>query len=152
MHQIHKHSSKTSYNRSTYAMLKRSVLELMSEWCMAWGMKVNVKKSQFMHHRNHQRPRCKKPLHLCNAELEYVENYKYLGCWVNEFGRDNKTVDGLTAAAGRSFGRIIDNFRKIGDLGHRSFSSLYEASALPIDNYTIFALWSFAWFQPISDE
>ena len=83
-------------------------LNVLSDWCTAWGMKVNIKKSQVVHHRNPRKPRCVNALTLCGSEMEYVENYKYLGCWVNEFGKDDKTVEALTAAAGRSFGRIID--------------------------------------------
>ena len=48
----------------------------------------------------------------------------------------------ITAAAGRSFGRIIDIFRKVGDLGYRSFNTLYEAYALLIANYAA-AVWGF---------
>ena len=86
-------------------------------------MKVNIKKSQVIHHRNPQCQRCKEPLILYGSEMEYVEDYKYLGCWVNEFGKDTKTVEALTATAGCSFGRIVGIFRKIGDLGYRSFTT-----------------------------
>ncbi len=105
-------------------------------------MKVNIKKSQVVHHRNPRRPRCNTPLILCNSEMEYVSNYKYLGCWINEFGKDDKTVEALTAAAGRSFSRIVDIFRKVGDLGHKSFNTLYESYVLPIANYAA-AVWGF---------
>ncbi len=42
-------------------------LDIMSRWCTAWGMKVNIKMSQAVHHRN---PQCKRhpvPLVLCGA-------------------------------------------------------------------------------------
>ena len=95
-----------------------------------------------MHHRNPQRPRCKIPLVLCGSKMKFVENYKYLGCWVNEFGKDDKTVQALTATVGRSFGRIVDIFRKIGDMGHKSFLTLFDAYILPIANYAA-AVWGF---------
>ena len=75
-------------------------LDIMSHWCTAWGMKVNIKKSQVVHHRNPQRKRHQTPLILCGAEMEYVTDYKYLGCWVNEFDNDAKTVDAYLQARG----------------------------------------------------
>ena len=30
--------------------------------------------------------------------MEYVSDYKYLGCWVNEFCNNKKTVEALTDA------------------------------------------------------
>ena len=61
---------------------------------------------------------------------------------MNEFSNDKKTVDALTAAAGRSFGRIVDIFRKVGDLGYRSYNTLYESYVLPVANYAA-AVWGF---------
>ena len=29
-------------------------MDILSSWCLWWGMKVNIKKSQVVHHRNHQ--------------------------------------------------------------------------------------------------
>ena len=42
--------------------------------------------------------------------MEYVDNYKYLGCCINEFGLNGKRVSALTAAASGSYERIINNF------------------------------------------
>ena len=56
--------------------------------------------------------------------MEYVTYYQYLGCLVNEFGNDGKTVGALSAGGGRSFGRLIDLFRKLGDLGVKIYSTL----------------------------
>ncbi len=67
--------------------------------------------------------------------MEYVRDYKYLCCWVNEHGNNNKTVDALTAAAGRSYGRIVGLFRKLGDMGCYTFNTLYHSYILPVANY-----------------
>ncbi len=57
-------------------------------------------------------------------EMDYVSDYKYLGCWVNEHGSTDKTVDALTAAASRSFGRIVGLFKQLGHMGYQSFRKL----------------------------
>ena len=67
--------------------------------------------------------------------MEYVDNYKYLGCWINEFGNNFKTVQALTAAGSQSYGYIIGLVNKFGDLGYKTFMTLYEAYVWPIINY-----------------
>ena len=34
----------------------QTLLDILSRWCFRWGMKANIRKSQVVHHRNHQRP------------------------------------------------------------------------------------------------
>ena len=117
-------------------------MDILSDWCLRWGMKANIKKSQVVHHRRRQKPRCKHPIKLLGQDMEYVEDYKYLGCWVNEKGNNNKTVVALTAAAGRSYGRIVGLFKKLGDMGCYTFNTLYHSYILPVANYAA-AVWGF---------
>ncbi len=42
--------------------------------------------------------------------MDDVTEYKYLGCWIKEFGNNKKTVEALTSATGRSYGRIVANY------------------------------------------
>ena len=71
----------------------------------------NIAKSLTVHHQNPQRPRCSQPLVLSGETMKYVDDYKYLGCWINEFGLNEKTVKALTTAAS-SYGRIVNIFKK----------------------------------------
>ena len=80
-------------------------------------MKTNISKSEVVHVRNPQRPLCEKDLYLDSKEMKYVREYKYLGWWVDEFLTNARTVKALTSAAGRSFGRIVNIFKHIGDMG-----------------------------------
>ena len=61
-----------------------------------------------------------KDLYLDMQEMFYVSDYKYLGCWINEFLNHSKNVDALTSAAGRSFGRIVNMFTYMGDMGYET--------------------------------
>ncbi len=96
---------------------------------------MNPEKGQVIHIRNQQRRRCPSALTVCENTMEYVSNYKYLGCWVNEFISNEKTVESLTAAAGRSFGRIVNIFKRMGDMGYETFHTLYQSYILPVANY-----------------
>ncbi len=89
----------------------QTLLDILSRWCFWWGMNANIKKSQVVHHRNHQRPLCSKKLVLMNQDMEYVSDYKYVGCWVNEYS--NKTFEALTSAASQFYGRIVGLFKQL---------------------------------------
>ena len=117
-------------------------LDILSSWCGRWCMRINPSKSQVIHVRNHQRRQCTIPLYACNQQLEYVSDYKYLGCWINEFVSNEKTVETLTSAAGRSFGRIINIFKSMGDMGYETYSTLYRSYVLPVANYGA-GVWGF---------
>ena len=105
-------------------------------------MKVNIAKSQVVHVRNHQHPLRDRDLFLDMKEMQYVSDYKYLGCWINEFLNNKKTVYALTAAAGRSYGRIVNIFKHMGDMGYSTYCTLYESYVLPVANYAA-AVWGF---------
>ena len=105
-------------------------------------MRPNAAKSQIVHVRNHQRPRCDLDLYIDLREMAYVSDYKYLGCWINEFLVHTKTVDALTSAAGRSFGRIVNIFKRMGDMGYETYSTLCDSYVLPVANYAA-GVWGF---------
>ena len=109
-------------------------------------MAVNHEKSQVIHALNHQQPRCQKDLVVCDRELQYTSNYKYLGCWINDFANHEKTVEALTAAESQSFGRIVNVFKRMGDMGYETYTTLYENYFLPVADYAA-GVWGFKMFQ-----
>ncbi len=120
----------------------QQLLDILSKWCHKWGMLSNIKKSQVVHCRTNRKPRNTTPLYLLGEPMQYVDNYKYLGCWLNEFSNDKKTVEALTAAAGRSYGRIVGLFKKLGDMDYNTFVTLFQSYVLPVANYGA-AVWGF---------
>ncbi len=101
-------------------------------------MKPIISKSQVVHVRNPQRPSCDKDFYLDMHEMIYVSDYKYLGCWVNEFLNNSRTVEALTSATGRSFGRIVN----MGDMGYETYSTLCDSYVLSVANYAA-GVWGF---------
>ncbi len=71
-----------------------------------------------------------------------MPSYKYLGCWIHEFLNFSRTVDALTSAAGRSFGRIVNLFKRMGDMGYETYCTLYDSYILPVANYAA-GVWGF---------
>ena len=110
-------------------------LDVLSNWCHKWCMKINLKKSQVLQVRNYQRARQSIELVCCNETLKYTSNYKYLGILFNEHPRDKPCIDALTGAATRSFGRIVNLFKSLKNMGINSYQSLYESYVLSIMNF-----------------
>ena len=61
--------------------------------------------------------------------------------------RNKKNVEIMTACASRSFGRIHSIFKKMGDMGIKSYETLYESYVDPIINYAS-GVWGFDYFNP----
>ncbi len=113
----------------------QKMLNIITGWCRRWAMSVNPMKTQVVHVRNHQRTRCDTDLLLCLTEVSFVSNYKYLGCWINEFMINDKTVEALTLAAGRSFEMIVNIFKSMDDMGYETYDTLRHSYVLPVANY-----------------
>ena len=48
---------------------------------------------------------------------------------------NHRTVEALTSAASRSFGGIVNIFKKMGDMGYETYRTLYNSYVLPVANY-----------------
>ena len=117
-------------------------LDVMASWCAAWDMKINAKKSEILHIRNPQKQRCSTPVTCGSEVLNYTSTYKYLGYYLNEHLSHETTVETLTTSAQRSFGRVVQLFKSIKNLGIRTFETLYPSYVVPIMNYGS-AVWGF---------
>ena len=120
----------------------QSMLDVVGNWCRKWGIQVNAKKTQVLHARNPQRPRSTFEFRCGEAALDYAGTYKYLGYVLHEHLSETKNVEVLTAAASRSFGRIHSIFKSIGNMGIKTYETLYESYVDPIMNYAS-GVWGF---------
>ena len=121
----------------------QKMLDYVYTWCNKWGMSINPNKTQILHVRNHQRPRSSFIFTCGDATLSYTESYKYLGFTIHEFLINDENVSILTRSASRSAGRITSMFRKLKNMGIKTYESLYKSYVLPIMNYGS-AVWGFA--------
>ena len=116
---------------------------VLYEWCKKWRMSINPKKSQVMHIRNHQKPRSQTKIYCGNHELSYTDKYKYLGYTIQEHLSHKPNIEILTSAAARSYGRIVNIFRQVKNLGFKTYDTLYRTYVTPIVHYGA-AIWGFA--------
>ena len=118
------------------------MLDVVGKWCRTWGMQINAKKSQILHVRNPQRPRSSHPFNCGGAPLVYTDKYKYLGFILHEHLSNISNVDTLASAASRSFGRVHSIFKSVGDLGIKTYETLYSTYVKSIMNYAS-GVWGF---------
>ena len=70
----------------------------------------------------------------CEQSLKVVDHYKYLGVFFHEHLSPSHTVDALTSAASRSFGRVVGIFKQLKILRWKMYETLYNAYVTPIMN------------------
>ena len=109
-------------------------------------MCINPSKSQAIHVRNHQKRCCQDNLRCGDDEIEFVEKYKYLGVFFHEHLSFKPTVEALTSSASRSYGRIVNMFKRLSNMGIRTYDTLYTSYVVPIMNYAA-GVWGFTNFD-----
>ena len=92
--------------------IKKS-LEVLVEWCEEWGVKINVSKSGIMHVRQKRVARTDVQYVIDNEEIPMVEQYRYLGCVVDEHLELKNMVE-ERAVAGKKLGNPNEDYWKPG--------------------------------------
>ena len=82
----------------------RVMVGLFAELCRRTGLKVNVGKSKVMVLNGEDRLECE--VHVDGIRLEYVSEFKYLGCILNESGTDRAECNRKMASGRRVAGAI----------------------------------------------
>ncbi len=118
------------------------LLECVHKYCIKWRLLINKDKTKVVHFRKKSTPRSNKIIRISSTELDYVENYKYLGIFVNEFMSYEKTVETLSAAAGRGLGKVISKFKSMNDMCYNTYYKLLECYVRPVLEYGS-AIWGF---------
>ena len=113
----------------------QSMLDIVTMWCKKWRLMINRDKSNVVHFRSKNNIRSSFLFKLGTDVLCYVENYKYLGVVLDESLDYEKTAKILADSAGRALGSIINKFRQLKNMGFKTFSALYNACVVPVNDY-----------------
>ena len=81
-------------------------------------------------------------LYCCNPEQIYTPKYEYFGYIMHEHMSCNNTVEELSSPASRSFGQIVNSFKKLKNMGIKTYETLYKLYVLSITNYAA-AVWGY---------
>ena len=113
----------------------QKLLNFVNDWCRKWRMKVNKDKTKVMHFRRKAHNRTNSTFYLGGNELEIVDEYKYLGVFLDEYLDYNTCANILAGAAGRALGGIISKFKSIKNVGFETFTKFYHSGIVPIIDY-----------------
>ena len=80
----------------------RVSLGVLSEWCKQWAVEINVDKCGVMHMRRRGVKRTGEKFHVDSKRIEVVEEYKYLGCVINEQLGSRRMVEERAKAGARA--------------------------------------------------
>ena len=114
--------------------------DTIHNWCFKWKMKLNYDKSNVMHFRTSRRARTTVPLNFGTTAFTTVSTYDYLGVLLDEHLNFDKAVEDLCHSAGRALGTIIGKFKTLQNVGHNTYTTLYNACVRPILEYSS-AIW-----------
>lgn len=88
-----------------------------------------------MHFRKQGQPRSEALLKIGDVTLEYVEKYKYLGVFFDEFLLFDTHGEVMTKSGGRALGSVIAKYKKLENMGYDTYTKLFDSSVTPVINY-----------------
>ena len=113
----------------------QDLLKELSKWCKRWRMCVNVEKTQILHFRPKRYKRTTANFKLGGHSITISENYRYLGCTINEYLDNKVTGNAQAEGASRALGKLLSKFYSNKGLGFNTYKKLYESCIVPIMDY-----------------
>ena len=102
-------------------------LKVLEEWCREWGVEVNVEKSGVMHMRKRGVKRTRETFLVNGEKIKAVEEYRYLGCMVNEHLNCTRMVEERAKAGAKALSEWLRRCTAaVGELRGETFKKLLE--------------------------
>ena len=114
----------------------QGLLNILSNWCDKWGIKINSSKTKCMHFRNKRKLCSVFHFEIGEFSPDYTHQYKYLGFWINEFLDNSESTQKVYDHANRALGVLIAKSKAAGGLPMKVFSHLFDTLVLSRIEYT----------------
>ena len=116
-----------------YEELMRRRLNVLADWCEEWSVKVNVEECGVMHLRRKGVKRSDERFHVGGKEFKVMEEYKYLGCVVDEYLSNVKMVEERAKAGAKTLSDWLRRCRTtVGELKGATFVRFGDASRVGV--------------------
>ena len=107
--------------------LMRRGLDILAEWCGEWSVKVNAEKCRVMHLRRKGVKRSDERFHGGGEEIKVMEEYKYLGCVVDEYLSNVRMVEERAKAGAKALSDWLRRCRAtVGEVKGATFVRLWR--------------------------
>jgi len=88
------------------------MLSLLNRWCKNWKLSINGEKCKVIHFRFKGKLQSEHQFMCGDINIEYTNQYKYLGLWFHENLNYDFSVQQLSKSASRALGSLITKYYK----------------------------------------
>ena len=122
----------------------QTLLDLMHAWCIEWRLSINITKSNIVHFRRSRKKRLNFSFHHGDTSLEYKDEDKYLGIYINEHLNFTSCINTLVDSGSRALGALILKLKALKSTKYKKYTSLFNSQVATILDYC-----SSIWGQPM---
>jgi hypothetical protein len=125
------------------------MLDIINNWCTKWRLCINPEKSKVIHFRFKGKLQSNFAFKCGEHNIEYEEQYKYLGMWLQENLSYDYNVKQLTTSASRALGALTTKFYQCGGMDYEIFTKLYNSLVVPVFTYAS-SIWGLNKFKCVN--
>ena len=114
----------------------QALINMTFSWCTKNGIQFNLQKTKVMHIRHKRRPQSSFVFKCGNNQIQYCDEYKYLGLWINQYLDTKEIVGKVNLAARRALGCLISKAKALGGLSYNTYTYLYDTLVAPVMDYS----------------
>ena len=118
-------------------------LDKLHEYCINWGLTVNVEKTKCLVFKNNGRKNVLDKWFYNGEELETVSTFKYLGFVFSNTGKFSKGIDNVILQGKRAFFNMCANVINLDNMFINTQISLYNSLVASVLSYGC-EIWGFA--------
>ena len=120
----------------------QSMLNCLHQWCIDWRMSINQTKTKVVHFRKSNKTRTDYTFTCGTQDISITDQYKYLGCVLQENLDYTFTSKILSDAASRALGSLINKLKQNNGLYYKTYTTLYDKCICTISDYCS-GVWGF---------
>ena len=113
----------------------QQMINIVHSLCRKWRMQMNTDKTKVMHIRGVNTPPTTYNYTCGEDTLTLVEQYHYLGYWLDSKLNVKCMSDSVSKAGERALGSVINRIKKNGDVGYLTYETLYQACVATVMDY-----------------
>ena len=110
----------------------QNIISTLKTWCDRWRMVVNIEKTQIVHFRNKNIKKTEYNFKCGAYDLRVVEEYKYLGIFLNEHLDFSYTSKVLAKSGSRALTALINRYIALSGMHYKTYSKLFDTCVIPI--------------------
>ena len=120
----------------------QDILNTVYSWCSKWRLGVNMSKTKIMHFRKKSILRSNHVFSFGDNEIDYCDEYRYLGMQLNELLDYTHSANVLSDASSRALGAVISRYYATQGLNYKTFTKLYANLVEPVMDYAS-SIWGY---------